>query len=72
MKNQKVKFDPYSAGLKLGGVATTSGINWSYMQFDEQRNMALFIVDCNNHGYRTRNEHQQDGKWSVQYHHYED
>lgn len=34
--------------------------------------MALFIVECNNHGYRTRNEYQSGGYWHVQYHHYED
>lgn len=69
---EPIAFSPDVAITKHGGIADTSGINWSYAKFPSQRQMALFIVDCNNNGYRTRNDRQEAGYWFVQYHHIED
>lgn len=69
MSNQ---FSIEAAIKRSNGKFGTSGINWSYAVFDTQRDMAAFIVDCNNHGYRTRNDYAMDGVYHVQYHHYED
>ena len=66
------KFSTSAAIERNNGKQSSSGINWSYAEFTTQRDMALFIVECNNNGYRTRNEYTQDGKFYVQFHHYED
>jgi hypothetical protein len=68
----KTNFSPYDKLIELGGEPDTSGINWSHAKFPSQRAMAVFIAECNNHGYRTRYEREQAGFWLVQYHHYED
>jgi hypothetical protein len=66
------KFSPDNALEKYDGVIDLSGINWSTAKFSNQRDMAQFIADCNNNGYRTRYEREQAGFWLVQFHHYED
>lgn len=70
---KKCHFSPYHHAVSMGAVSHNGGINWSYATFNTIQLAGMFEADCNVNGYRTRNLHETtDGKWSVQYHHYED
>lgn len=68
-------FNPYTAIGRYNGLASTSGINWSYAEFTSKADCEAFDKACNDNGYRTRNLHETTqsvgpNTWSVQYHHY--
>jgi hypothetical protein len=72
MKDAKLLWSTYDAITRNNGTYGTSGINWSYAKFPTQADMNEFISECNAHDFRTRNSHEHDGFFVVQYHHYAD
>lgn len=72
-----VAFSPYSAIEQHGGMASTSGINWSHAEFTSAAQCDAFEKECNVNGYRTRSRHKHinsvgPNTHTVQYHHYQD
>lgn len=84
---QIIPFSPYHEACKMGAIAHSGGINWSYATFTDRKTCDAFASACNHNGYRTRSLHSsydddlankskvdttKPETWSVQYHHYQD